>query len=161
MASRIMTRPLTALATLPLAVPLAVLLAAPVAANNRPHLTVTPTVSGTTATVDVAINRGKQAIATCSFVLDAAAATGCGDPIDGGKKAASFGLGLSGLRGGSHTVTVTDRPDRRRWRQQLGFVYGGRGPASLRTGVQQPRRRAWLRLDPRRPDCEAGRHEPG
>jgi hypothetical protein len=104
---RHLVRPLSALAALPLAVPLAVLLAAPAAANNRPDVTVTPTVNGTSATVHVDINRGKQAIDSCGYVLDAAPGADCGSPIDGGKKQAGYDIGLSGLSGGSHTMAVT------------------------------------------------------
>src|SRR6185369_3157662 len=89
------------------AVALTVLVAVPAAANNRPAVTLTPTVTGTSAEVAVEINRGTQQIAVCSYVLDDGLATGCGDAASSGKKAASYDIGLSGLQGGTHTVTVT------------------------------------------------------
>jgi hypothetical protein len=89
------------------ALALAVLVAGPASANNRPALTVSSAVRGTSADVTVDTNRGKQQIATCTFVLDNATAADCGNPIDGGKKETGYDVGLSGLKGGSHTVSVT------------------------------------------------------
>src|SRR5262249_17798709 len=84
----------------------ALVVAAPVSANRRPALTVTPTVTGTSAVVTVLMNRGEQQVGSCTYVLDGAKATDCGAQTDGDKKNSTFEIPLAGLQGGPHNVTV-------------------------------------------------------
>jgi hypothetical protein len=88
------------------ALALVTLSAVPVAAAS-PTVTLATSVSGTSATVTVDLNRGTNQIASCAYVLGNAAAVSCGTAEPVGSKASRYTLDLAGQSVGSHTVTVT------------------------------------------------------
>lgn len=95
-----------ALATL--LVPLVVGSAAAAPPGNRPAVTVTAgTPTGTSLSVTAGVNRGTGDLASCSYVIDAAAAVSCGAPAATAKKASRYTIALANQTAGDHTITVT------------------------------------------------------
>jgi hypothetical protein len=79
---------------------------APVAAAS-PTVTLATSVSGTSATVTIDINRGTNQNASCEYVLGKAAPVPCGAATPVGSRASRYTLSLTGQSVGWHTVMVT------------------------------------------------------
>lgn len=77
------------------------------AASSHPTVTLGTSVSETSATVTVDINRGTQQVASCEYVLDVAGAGTCGAATAVDHKASRYTLELTGQTPGQHTVTVS------------------------------------------------------
>ena len=104
------------------------------AAPSRPSISVTPTVTGTSASVVVAVNRVPKAIASCTYTLDAGAVNSCGTASAVGKKGAAYTISLTGLSAGEHTIAVS-----------VGLTDGGRGTASASFTIEGPPPRVFAR----------------
>ena len=77
------------------------------AAKTTPAVTVTPTVTGATVSVQVDVDQGTNQVASCTYVLDANPAVSCGTNVPNGKQASRYTISLTSQATGGHTITVT------------------------------------------------------
>lgn len=77
------------------------------AAKTTPAVTVTPTVTGATVSVQVDVDQGTNQVASCTYVLDANPAVSCGTNLPNGKQASRYTISLTSQATGGHTITVT------------------------------------------------------
>jgi hypothetical protein len=89
------------------------------AAASKPVVTATPTITGTSVSVRVDVNRAPKQIAGCTYVLDTGGAVSCGTATANGKKASRYTIGLTNRPIGHDTITVS-----------VGLTDGGSGTGS-------------------------------
>lgn len=77
------------------------------AAKTTPVVTVTPTVTGATVSVQIDVDQKSNQVASCSYVLDANPAVSCGTIAANGKQASRYTIGLTNQATGGHTISVT------------------------------------------------------
>jgi hypothetical protein len=111
-----------------LLVPLIVGTAAAAPPGNRPAVTVGASVTGASVTVTADVNRGTDALASCTYVIDTGTAVLCGvDAVAAAKKVSRYTMALSNQAPGDHTVTVT-----------VGLRDGGSGSGSATFTIAAP-----------------------
>jgi hypothetical protein len=112
-----------------LLVPLIVGSASATPPGNRPAVTVTPTVSGTSVSIRADVNRGTGDLASCNYVIGTSKAVSCGvTPSSDGKKASDYTFTLLNQAEGTHIITVT-----------VGLKDGGSASGSASFTITAPR----------------------
>src|SRR5260221_10183835 len=68
---------------------------------------VSSSVSGSTASITITVNRTPKAVSSCNAALDTGPTIDCGTPASSTKTSTTYGMVLTNLSSGSHTVVVS------------------------------------------------------